>query len=40
MQYDAFEILNGSMEVRSPIPFTAITDEICKTNKERTLLIN
>lgn len=40
MQYDAIEILWGNIEVRSPIPFTAISDEICRTNKERTLLIN
>lgn len=39
MTHDAFDILWGNIEVRSPIQFTAITDEICRTNKEKTLLI-
>ena len=39
MECEAFEILWGNIEVRSPIPFTAISDQICKTNKDRTLLI-
>lgn len=39
MECEAIEILNWTLEVKSPIPFTAISDEICKTDKPRTLLI-
>lgn len=39
MSYDIVDIIGGSLEVRSPIPLEAITDQVCRTNKERTLLI-
>lgn len=40
MECDAVDILMWTKEVRSPIPFTAISDQVCRTNKERVILIN
>lgn len=40
MECNAVDILMWTKEVRSPIPFTAISDQICRTNKERVILIN
>lgn len=39
MQYDAIEILWWNIEVKSPIPFQAISDEICRTTSPRSILI-
>lgn len=40
MSYDVVDVIGGNMEVRSPVAFQAISDEVCRTNKERVLLLS
>lgn len=40
MTYDAVDVIWWNIEVRSPIPFQAISDEICRTTNQRSILIS
>lgn len=39
-EFEAVDILWGNVEVRSPVPFKAIPDEVCRTNKERFIMVD
>lgn len=40
MEYEATDIIWWNIQVRSPIPFTAISDEICRTTSVKNLMVD